>query len=166
MKTYNNKQEYAKEAEVTAKKVLKVIGFVILGIAVVIGFGFVVKALWNWLMPEIFGLKKISYWQGIGILLLAKIFFGSVGGNSNTNSKSEERKGDGVRGAYSQALHEEMQQEFYKEYDKKHPKGLKEEEKNSGADNIDQEKLYEKWWAEEGEAKFEDYLRKVEKEEL
>lgn len=41
--------------------------------------GFVVMALWNWLMPEIFGLVTIDYWQAMGLLLLSKIFFGSGG---------------------------------------------------------------------------------------
>lgn len=159
-----DKQEYANQMEATTKKVLKVIGFVILGSAVVIGFGFVVKGLWNWLMPELFGLKEINYWQGLGILLLAKILFGSIGGN--TSSKSKDSESDGVRRAIGQALHEGMQQEFYKEYDKKHSQVPQEEcEKHSSSENIDQEKLYDKWWAEEGEMKFESYLRKIEKEE-
>lgn len=164
MERYNNRQEYANQMEVTTKKVLKVIGFVILGIAAVIGFGFVVKGLWNWLMPELFGLKEISYWQGIGIMLLAKILFGGIGGNSN--SKSNDGKNDNVKGPIGQALHEGMQQEFYKEYDKKHSQVPQEEyEKSSDSENIDQEMLYEKWWAEEGEAKFEDYMRKINKDE-
>ena len=31
--------------------------------------------LWNWLMPVIFGLVKISFWQAIGLNLLTDIFF-------------------------------------------------------------------------------------------
>jgi hypothetical protein len=47
--------------------------------------GYVVMALWNWLMPELFGLKLITFWQALGLLLLSKLLFGSVrakwGGN-------------------------------------------------------------------------------------
>jgi hypothetical protein len=47
-----------------------VIGFGILGIGLLFLFGFVVMLLWNWLMPELFGLKRIGYWQAWGLLLL------------------------------------------------------------------------------------------------
>jgi hypothetical protein len=50
-------------------------GFVLL-IFMAFFFGFVVKLLWNWLMPEIFNLPEISYWQAWGLYLLAKVFFG------------------------------------------------------------------------------------------
>jgi len=43
--------------------------------AVVVGaflLGFVVQALWNWLFPEIFGLPKITYWQALGLFILAR----------------------------------------------------------------------------------------------
>lgn len=31
--------------------------------------------LWNWLMPAVFGLKVITFWQAWGLLLLASILF-------------------------------------------------------------------------------------------
>ena len=45
-------------------------------------FGFVVMSLWNWLMPSLFGLHGINFWQGIGILVLSKILFGGFRGRS------------------------------------------------------------------------------------
>ncbi|HTP57626.1 MAG TPA: hypothetical protein VMM82_01845 [Spirochaetia bacterium] len=42
-------------------------------------FGWLVMILWNWIMPPIFHLGQIGYWQGFGILLLAKIIFGAMG---------------------------------------------------------------------------------------
>jgi hypothetical protein len=39
-------------------------------------FGFIVKGLWNFLMPPIFGWHTITFWQGLGLLLLSKILFG------------------------------------------------------------------------------------------
>lgn len=52
------------------------------GIAVVVviafaAFGFGVMALWNWLMPVIFKLPTLGYWQAIGLLALSWVFFGS-----------------------------------------------------------------------------------------
>lgn len=40
---------------------------------------FVVFLLWNWLMPTIFGLVAISYWQALGLFLLARILLGGFG---------------------------------------------------------------------------------------
>jgi hypothetical protein len=52
------------------------IGFVLV---FVLAFGYVVQLLWNWLMPEVFGLKAITYLQSIVLLLLARVLFGRVG---------------------------------------------------------------------------------------
>jgi hypothetical protein len=40
-------------------------------------FGVAVMFLWNALIPEIFGLPALNYWQAEGILLLARILFGT-----------------------------------------------------------------------------------------
>ncbi len=59
---------------------------VITGIAVMVPaflalFGAVTMWLWNWLMPVIFKLPRIGFWQAIGILILSHILFrgGRVG---------------------------------------------------------------------------------------
>lgn len=44
------------------------------------GFGAVVMLLWNWLMPAIFGLISISFWQALGLFALCRILLGSFGG--------------------------------------------------------------------------------------
>ena len=36
------------------------------GVGLVFLFGWIVMLLWNWLMPEIFGLTTLSYWQAWG----------------------------------------------------------------------------------------------------
>ncbi len=51
----------------------KIVVLAIVGIAVL---GWVVMALWNWLMPALFLGKEISYLQAIGVLVLSKILFG------------------------------------------------------------------------------------------
>ncbi len=45
----------------------------------VAGFSFAVMLLWNWLMPAIFGLITISFWQAMGLLVLARILIGGFG---------------------------------------------------------------------------------------
>lgn len=42
-------------------------------------FGWLVMILWNNLMPSLFGLTTISYWQSVGLLVLAKLLFGGFG---------------------------------------------------------------------------------------
>jgi len=50
-------------------------------------FGEIVMHLWNWLMPALFGLKLISFWQAIGLLILARILVGGLGGGQNNNRR-------------------------------------------------------------------------------
>lgn len=61
--------------------VLKIAGVVLLGIigigALAVLFGYIVMWLWNWLLPGLFGFKTITFWQGVGIVILARIIFGS-----------------------------------------------------------------------------------------
>ena len=61
----------------------KITGWIFLGVLTAIGFalvlGYVVMLLWNWLMPEIFGLITITYWQAVGLILLAKLLLGGFG---------------------------------------------------------------------------------------
>lgn len=39
--------------------------------------GFPTKWLWNWLMPALFGLKTITFWQAWGLLWLSSMLFKS-----------------------------------------------------------------------------------------
>ena len=39
----------------------------------------VVMLLWNWLIPEIFGLAVINFWQALGLFALSRILFGGFG---------------------------------------------------------------------------------------
>lgn len=41
--------------------------------------GWSVQLLWNWLLPPLFGLRQITFWQGLGILALCRILFGGFG---------------------------------------------------------------------------------------
>ncbi len=55
----------------------------ILILIIAAGFGSAVLHLWNWLMPELFGLKHINYWQALGLMGLSWILFraGFIGGS-------------------------------------------------------------------------------------
>ena len=53
--------------------------FIVFGIVFVGVIGLVVAGLWNVLMPAIFGLPAIDYWQALGLLLLSRVLFGRLG---------------------------------------------------------------------------------------
>lgn len=42
--------------------------------------GVAVMLLWNWLMPALFALPVISFWQALGLLVLSRILLGGFGG--------------------------------------------------------------------------------------
>src|ERR1700692_1399488 len=54
-------------------RVLKVVAIVIVAFTV---FGFVVTHLWNFLMPGLFGLRTITFWQAVGLMVLGRLLFG------------------------------------------------------------------------------------------
>jgi hypothetical protein len=78
-------------------RALRIVGLVILGAITAavfaLAFGWFVMLLWNWLMPVIFGLAAITYWQAFGIVLLAKLVFGAVGGGRGGHGRNWPRHG-------------------------------------------------------------------------
>jgi positive regulator of sigma E activity len=63
------------------RSILAVLGMALAGLVmaafIAVVFGFVVMALWNWLMPDLFGLKTITFYQAWGLVLLSHILFKS-----------------------------------------------------------------------------------------
>ena len=55
--------------------------FIPLIVLAFVAFGFVTMYLWNWLMPLLFHLPEITFWQTIGLLLLSRILLGGFGGH-------------------------------------------------------------------------------------
>ena len=76
--------------------VFKIIGWVIFGViaAVVVGFllGLAVMYLWNWLMPELFGLPQITYWQAVGLFILCHLLFKSHSGHEHHSKNGKKVK--------------------------------------------------------------------------
>lgn len=116
-------------------KWLQIVVYSILGILGMAGigvlFGFVIMWLWNWLMPMLFGLREITYWQAIGIFLLAKILFGSIGRSSGDSKKPKGKKGNRPRQSG-----DDMKTE---------PDGVKD---------------YDEWWEREGKTAFDDFVNR------
>jgi hypothetical protein len=70
-----------------------IVGIVLFGAlfigAMAILFGYIIMWLWNALMPGLFDLPTLTYWQAVGLFILAKILFGFGGGGSSHSNKSE-----------------------------------------------------------------------------
>jgi hypothetical protein len=41
--------------------------------------GEIVRRLWNWLLPPLFGWPALTFWQALGLLALCRILFGGLG---------------------------------------------------------------------------------------
>ncbi len=50
--------------------------FIPLIVVAFIGFGFFTMHLWNWLMPMLFHLPEITFWQTIGLMVLSRLILG------------------------------------------------------------------------------------------
>jgi hypothetical protein len=41
--------------------------------------GEIVRMLWNWLLPPLFGWHEVTFWQALGLLVLCRVLFGGIG---------------------------------------------------------------------------------------
>jgi hypothetical protein len=134
------------------KKIGRIIGAVIGGVimAVVFAFvfGIVVKVLWNWLMPGIFGLPIITYWQAFGIVILTKMLFGGFGHHHNGHHPPDH-------------FHKKIDQKWHRFI------GVDDEDDNdewAPGGSHKNWKYYKQYWKDEGKAAFEAYIERIESE--
>ncbi|MBD3277762.1 MAG: hypothetical protein GF388_05630 [Candidatus Aegiribacteria sp.] len=94
------------------QKALKIVGMAILGVIAFAGlallFGIFVKLLWNALMPVIFGLPEISFWQAVGLAILSHMLFGCHH-SEHHKSKSKKKK---EKDEESSPFRKEMEQDY------------------------------------------------------
>ena len=84
------------------KRWMFIVPLAIVGFALFITLGGqVVKELWNWLLPTLFGWKEITFWQAVGLLALSRILFGGFG------------MGSGHRGRMSPEERQKMRERFW-----------------------------------------------------
>ncbi len=62
----------------------------LMGIAFLALVGWTTMTLWNWLMPPIFSLVYINFWQALGLLALSRILFGGLGSSSGSWAKKKQ----------------------------------------------------------------------------
>jgi len=67
----------------TIEYIFAVIGifFVAVIVALLLGLisAFVIEFLWNWLVPSIFHLRAITYWEAYGLGVLSNLLFKPAG---------------------------------------------------------------------------------------
>ena len=63
---------------------------IIAGTGLAILLGFIIMWLWNGLMPNIFGLPTVTFWQAVGLFILSKILLGGFGGGSSSKNKNSD----------------------------------------------------------------------------
>ena len=95
-------------------------------------FGAIIMWLWNGLMPVIFNLGVINYWQAIGLAILARLLFGHMHHGSHHGDR---------RHKFGPWWHR----------NRMHP---------GGTDASMRWSYYEQYWNEEGERAFNDYVKR------
>ncbi len=107
------------------KSPLHIAGMIVFGVIAITGlailFGFVIMWLWNWLMPEIFGLTTLTYWQAVGLFILLKLLLGGCGSSSSSGKSSKHKCKDDSKTDFSKWKHydqfwEEEGDQLYKQY--------------------------------------------------
>ena len=107
------------------KSPIEIAGIIIFGAIAITGlailFGFIIMWLWNWLMPEIFGLTTLSYWQAVGLFILFKLLLGGCGGGGKSSKSSNRKCDDNSKSDFSKWKHydkfwKEEGDELYKQY--------------------------------------------------
>jgi hypothetical protein len=98
-------------AEHIAKRIAKFIAIAIAGIIAIVLFiflgGKVVQLLWNWLMPMLFGLREVTFWQAVGILALSRILFGGFGmGGGRSRGRWDRHMSAEERARLRQRMHD------------------------------------------------------------
>jgi hypothetical protein len=94
-------------------RILKILVFAPVGIAGLVLFTFIVgeivRRLWNWLLPELFGVPAITFWQALGLLVLARILFGGFGRGGGSGDKIGARVGEKIADRVAERVTERLE---------------------------------------------------------
>jgi len=75
-----------------ALKILKYVGFGILGFGFIALAIFITMSLWNWLIPGLFNGPAVTFWQAAGLFLLSKILFAGIAPGSSAGHRKDWKK--------------------------------------------------------------------------
>ncbi len=79
------------------KIVLGLIAGVLVASIFALLFGKLVQILWNGTVADIFSLTDISYWQGVGLLLLSRILVGGMGQSHEKHHRIHRKMHDSMK---------------------------------------------------------------------
>ena len=68
---------------------LTIVGMSILGTIFFIVFGYAVMWLWNHVLATVFDVPSVTFWQALGLFVLAKIFFGFGAGQQGGGARQD-----------------------------------------------------------------------------
>jgi hypothetical protein len=85
------------------------LAIVAMAVFVAIG-GELVRLLWNWLLPPLFGFQTINFRQGLALLVLCRILFGGWGVHGRGNSGVRGRVAERMAARWERMTPEERQQ--------------------------------------------------------
>jgi len=75
-----------------AKRLMVLAPLAVLGVLLLMVLGGeIVKQLWNWLVPPLFGWQQVTFWQALGLLALCRILFGGFGSHGSGRSRMRRR---------------------------------------------------------------------------
>ena len=133
-----HKRQIEKKMEKKVKnkvaKGVKIVAMIVLGIVIFLLANYLLMRLWNWLMPDLFGLPTVTYWQALGVFVMAKLLFG-FGGGGKKGGKTRHKKR-----FMSSNRCASMRRDF------------------------DDWQHYDQYWKEEGEQAFKAYVERIKNE--
>lgn len=109
---------------------LIVVGIAAIGVVAVSVFGYVVMWLWNHVLTGVVEVPAITFWQALGLFMLAKIFFGFGGGS---------QAGGPRRGRHTKHRHRRLSE-------------------TTDEPLSDTDELFKQYWRDEGKQAYEAYL--------
>lgn len=74
--------------------------------------GQIVLNLWNWLLPPLFGISQITFWQALGILVLCRILFGGFGMSGSQRSHSRRGVSDRIADRVAERVSERLDERY------------------------------------------------------
>ncbi len=87
-----------------------IIQHVFLGLAIIAGLGVIIMLLWNLLIPAVFGITAINFWQALGLFILARLFFGEIMGRKFKMGMGMHSHHNPVREKWTQMTAEERKE--------------------------------------------------------
>ena len=87
----------------------KAVMILVFATAFVVLFTFIVMSLWNAILPDVLGVKVISFWQALGILVLSKILFSGFGGLHHKRERFKSRMREKMMARWDQMTPEERE---------------------------------------------------------